>query len=102
MNLPGELLTISLWVHSAKERRFVWHTNTPISRNSGFEVTSKRRKGYPSETHVKTGARVVHGDKELIEKLGRNDPCPCGSGKCFQKMLPQVRPLLKVRIATIM
>ena len=26
--------------------------------------------------------------KELIEKLGRNDPCPCGSGKCFQEMLP--------------
>jgi len=66
-----------------KEGRFVWRTNTPALRNSGFEVTSKRRKGYPSETHVKRGARIVHGDKELIEKLGRNDPCPCGSGKCF-------------------
>jgi hypothetical protein len=30
----------------------------------------------------------VHGDKELIEKLGRNDPCPCGSGCSFQEMLP--------------
>jgi uncharacterized protein YecA (UPF0149 family) len=38
--------------------------------------------------------RVVHGDKELIEKLGRNDPCPCGSGKRFQNMLPPQRPLL--------
>jgi uncharacterized protein YecA (UPF0149 family) len=55
---------------------------------------SKRRKGYPSETHVKAGLRIVHGDKELLEKLGRNDPCPCGSGKCFQKMLPELRPLL--------
>ncbi|WP_425557248.1 SEC-C metal-binding domain-containing protein [Corallincola platygyrae] len=26
---------------------------------------------------------MVHGDKELIEKLGRNDPCPCGSGRLF-------------------
>jgi len=46
-------------------------------------VSSKRRKGYPSETRVKRGYRVVHGDKELLEKLGRNDPCPCGSGRRF-------------------
>ena len=25
------------------------------------------------------------GDKELVEKLGRNDPCPCGSTKRFKK-----------------
>jgi hypothetical protein len=41
-------------------------------------VTSKRRSGYPSETGVKRGARVVHGDKELREKLGRDDPCVRG------------------------
>jgi uncharacterized protein YecA (UPF0149 family) len=29
----------------------------------------------------------VHGDKELVEKLGRNDPCPCGSGWRFQELL---------------
>ncbi|MFN9605554.1 MAG: SEC-C metal-binding domain-containing protein [Planctomycetota bacterium] len=42
---------------------------------------SKRRRGFPSETNVKRGVRIVHGDKLLEEKLGRNDPCPCGSGK---------------------
>jgi uncharacterized protein YecA (UPF0149 family) len=46
---------------------------------------SKRRKGFPSETHVKCGVRIVHGDKLLEEKLGRNDLCPCGSGKRFKK-----------------
>jgi uncharacterized protein YecA (UPF0149 family) len=46
---------------------------------------SKRRKGFPSETKVKRGSRVVHRDKELSEKLGRNDLCPCGSGKRFKK-----------------
>lgn len=30
---------------------------------------------------------------ELVEKLGRNDPCPCGSGKRFQDLLPERRPL---------
>jgi hypothetical protein len=27
----------------------------------------------------------VHGEKELLEKLGRNDLCPCGSGRKFKK-----------------
>jgi len=29
---------------------------------------SKRRKGFPSETKVKRGLRIVHGNKELSEK----------------------------------
>jgi len=58
-----------------------------------FEVTSKRRKGYPSETNVKRGLRFVHGDIELIEKLGRNDPCPCGSARSFQALLHALGPV---------
>lgn len=50
-----------------------------------FETMSKRRRGYPSETQVKRGTQVVHGEKMLEEKLGRNDPCPCGSGRRFKK-----------------
>ena len=46
---------------------------------------SKRRHGFPSETQVKVGRRIVHGCKELEEKLGRNDLCPCGSRKRFKK-----------------
>jgi hypothetical protein len=42
---------------------------------------------------VKRGDRVVHGSKELIERLGRNDPCPCGSGRRFQAMLHAQRPI---------
>jgi len=52
-----------------------------------FEISSKRRRSYPSETHVKRGERLVHGDVELVEKLGRNDLCPCGSGRRFQALL---------------
>ncbi|MEO0946207.1 MAG: SEC-C metal-binding domain-containing protein [Pseudomonadota bacterium] len=29
----------------------------------------------------------------LTEKLGRNDLCPCGSGRRFQEMLSAYRPL---------
>jgi hypothetical protein len=54
-----------------------------------FERTSKRRCGYPSESAVKRGRRIVHGDKELSEKLGKDDLCPCGSGRRFQALLSQ-------------
>lgn len=46
---------------------------------------SKRRKGFPSEQQVKRGLRIVHGEKELVEKVGRKDLCPCGSKKRFKK-----------------
>jgi hypothetical protein len=42
---------------------------------------------------VKKGQRIVHGEKELREKLGRNDLCPCGSGRRFQELLPALRTL---------
>jgi uncharacterized protein YecA (UPF0149 family) len=50
-----------------------------------FETMSKRRKGFPSEKQVKRGMRIVHGNKELAKKLGRNDLSPCGSAKRFKK-----------------
>jgi uncharacterized protein YecA (UPF0149 family) len=53
----------------------------------------KRRRGYPSETWVGRGDRVVHGEKELLEKLGKEDLCPCGSGRRFQAVLPQLGAL---------
>ncbi len=55
--------------------------NEPSFQPPHFERLSKRRRGYPSESKVKRGRRVVHGDKELREKLGRRDLCPCGSGQ---------------------
>ena len=59
-----------------------------------FERTSKRRNGFPSETGVKRGYRSVKGgEKELLERLGNNDPCPCGSTRRFQALLPQRRQL---------
>ncbi|MFS8044305.1 SEC-C metal-binding domain-containing protein [Rhizobium sp. BR 314] len=29
----------------------------------------------------------------MVEKLGRNNPCPCGSRRRFQELLPDVGPL---------
>src|SRR3546814_19552547 len=50
------------------------HAST-MTTSLAFEVTSKRRKGFPSETRVKRGLRFVRGgEKELVETLGRRDP----------------------------
>ena len=38
------------------------------------------------------GNRIVGVDTELVEKLGRNDLCPCGSGRRFPPLLPENRP----------
>jgi uncharacterized protein YecA (UPF0149 family) len=70
-----------------------WQGRRSTTNHSPFERTRKRRKGFPSESCVKRGIRVVHGDKELIEKLGRNDLCPCGSGRRFQAVLSAHRPV---------
>src|SRR5688572_33154439 len=70
----------------SKGRKAVPHASRPRPRPAiFFEPMSKRRRGFPSESHVKRGVRIVHGDKLLEEKLGRNDLCPCSSGKRFKK-----------------
>jgi uncharacterized protein YecA (UPF0149 family) len=77
-------------------RRYQCHATTKT--NPAFERTSKRRKGFPSETRVKRGLRTIKGGQvELLEKLGRNDPCPCGSGKRFQALLHALRPVSTAR-----
>lgn len=64
---------------------------TAFGAGASVEIIRKRRKGYPSESRVKRGRRFVHGGKELVEKLGRNDPCPCGSPRRFKALLPAWR-----------
>jgi hypothetical protein len=75
------------------QRRLPCASIATSTTSPAFTVTRKRRNSYPSETHVKRGRRVVHGDVELLEKLGRNDLCPCGSGARFQALLHDVGPL---------
>ncbi|WP_246412722.1 SEC-C metal-binding domain-containing protein [Methylobacterium brachythecii] len=64
------------------------------SRRSGLlsRLPLSAENPFPSESRVKTGIRVVHGDVALEEKLGRNDPCPCGSTRSFQALLHALGP----------
>lgn len=68
-----------------------------------FEPMSKRRRGFPSEARGKAGGdRTLRGgDVELVEKLGNNDPCPCGSDRRFQALLSQQRQARRRRTALL-
>ncbi len=50
-----------------------------------FETTSSAVEVIPRKPQVKRGVRIVHGNKLLEEKLGRDDLCPCGSGLRFRR-----------------
>src|SRR3546814_12617933 len=68
------------------------HAST-MTNSLAFEVTSKRRKGFPSETRVKRGLRFVRcGEKQLVEKLGRRNPCYSGPGTSMQALLAYTHP----------
>jgi len=61
---------------------------------ASFWAIRQAPPGVPSsESRVKRGDRVVGTDTELIEKLGRDDLCPCGSGRRFPPLLPEHRPV---------
>ena len=81
--LRGECFAIGAFIH--QETGGVPCRPTTSKNWRPFETMSKRRRGFPSEVQVKRGMRIVHGDKLLEEKLGRNDLCPCGSGRRFKK-----------------
>jgi preprotein translocase subunit SecA len=36
-----------------------------------------------------SGGAAVHGPKQAAKKVGRNDPCPCGSGKKYKRCCGQ-------------
>jgi len=82
----GMVSTPRVVAHSFYPGKAVDHGPARTQRTAiFFETMSKRRKGFASETKVQRGVRIVHGDKELVERVGRNDLCPCGSGKRFKK-----------------
>ena len=89
-DLRSRIATASWRVDLVKYRRTRSCKRTFTTRiTTAFEPSSKRRRGYPSETRVRRGLQVVHAEKELVEKLGRNDLCPCNSGRRFQEVLSQ-------------
>jgi uncharacterized protein YecA (UPF0149 family) len=73
----------------SQKERLPWQTTKNIYLEP-FQAANAVM-AFASEIHVKRGQRSVqNGMKDLVEKLGRNDLCPCGSGRKFQKMLSKI------------
>nr|MCU0583795.1 preprotein translocase subunit SecA [Syntrophales bacterium] len=56
-----------------------------IQREEEVEGLRDRTQRDVVETHGTAGAPVKQIRKDAAEKVGRNDPCPCGSGKKYKK-----------------
>ncbi|MGM9624816.1 MAG: SEC-C metal-binding domain-containing protein, partial [Eubacteriales bacterium] len=57
--------------------------NQEIRREKVAKETSEGFEG--GEQQTKTPARSTAPKNANGEKIGRNDPCPCGSGKKYKK-----------------
>ena len=58
-----------------------------IKREAVAEVTSEQAEGKTIRPASGSAAQsgVVSPDGKTVKKVGRNDPCPCGSGKKYKK-----------------
>ena len=90
------------------EEDLQWQSTNTTKTTCPFSSMSKRRRGYPSESRVKRGDRVVHGNKELIREAWTQrsmsmrfrsafqDCClASGSARRFAPQLLQARPIVR-------
>lgn len=94
-------VTVSKWRQSWKPNNIRISSRFEITR----EVTRKSKKGFPPESSVKRslgGIRTVNGGKELLEKFGRNDFCPCSSNRRFQELLHAHRWVWRLRASRLL
>ena len=49
--------------------------------------THRRKRRRTAAAHLGNAPKriLVQGQREGVMKIGRNDPCPCGSGKKYKK-----------------
>ena len=61
-----------------------------LKGNTSFEVFNKQKESY-RDINVLSGCADGHPQMPDIteQKIGRNDPCPCGSGKKYKKCCGQ-------------
>src|SRR5690625_1588225 len=66
--------------------------NTRLPVNNGFtpnELSAKFEMPFMQELPEKSAASAAAADKKqqpvVVQKIGRNDPCPCGSGKKYKR-----------------
>jgi preprotein translocase subunit SecA len=67
--------------------RFLFLMRTPDEEEEMIRQYQRRKRREAQEMRMVGGGAVADKPQQVIrrEKVGRNDPCPCGSGKKFKK-----------------
>jgi preprotein translocase subunit SecA len=63
--------------------RSTWHETAAIHAEAATATQLAAQQAGPAEEHRSEPTRF-EPIRNLAEKVGRNDPCPCGSGKKFK------------------
>ena len=66
--------------------RYLFLMRTPEEEEAVIREYQRRKRREQQEMRF-VGGGAVEKPKQVIrrEKIGRNDPCPCGSGKKYKK-----------------
>jgi preprotein translocase subunit SecA len=92
-NINTDIIKRLFKVHIAPsaERKKIWDINRTQHREYGqFEngaPPAQREAGQPAgrpEPSLRTAGSPVRTQVVVGKKVGRNDPCPCGSGKKYK------------------
>ncbi|HKD79157.1 MAG TPA: SEC-C metal-binding domain-containing protein [Candidatus Angelobacter sp.] len=83
----------------------MWRAPKSFAKENYHEIPIRRTTSLPAQQQTPPWLSLLRGTsnaafraiqggmKDLREKLGRNDLCPCGSGRRFQEMLHEVETL---------
>ena len=75
------LFNLELAARTAERRTDIWHINQAVHQElQGFEAQQDRAVAGSRQGEEKPRPFVFSG-----ARVGRNDPCPCGSGKKYKK-----------------
>ncbi len=75
------LFNLELAARTAERRADIWHINQAVHQElQGFEAQQDRAVAGSRQGEEKPRPFVFSG-----ARVGRNDPCPCGSGKKYKK-----------------
>lgn len=95
LDRPERLALMKLAVEAAARTPWVAPPEEPApprveDLDPGFaellrQIANREHPTIKSLYFSSTGLRVVRKPVRVEQKIGRNDPCPCGSGKKFKK-----------------
>lgn len=64
--------------------RIIPNSYDSIKRESAFDGGVEEKSSANAMEGINHNDRINHANVKMPKKIGRNDPCPCGSGKKYK------------------